>query len=208
MDFVKKHINKEIIITEAPRNTQKWQYPLEAIREIIINMVVHRDYRSSSDSIVKIFDNKIEFYNPGKLPDSITIDDLIANNYKSTPRNKLIADFCKSIGIIEKYGSGIQRVIRYFNDEGLPLPHFKNISEGFLVTVFTNEKTNVTENVTEKREFQILNILRENNVITTSELAKLLNVTRRTIARDIEKLKIEGMIKRLGPDKGGRWRVL
>ncbi|MFO8022331.1 MAG: ATP-binding protein, partial [Perlabentimonas sp.] len=106
-----------------------------------------------------------EFYNPGKLPDSITINDLIANNYKSTPRNKLIADYCKSIGVIEKYGSGIQRVIRYFKDEGLPLPHFKNISEGFLVTVFTNEKTdvteNVTENVTEKRELQILNILRE-----------------------------------------------
>jgi ATP-dependent DNA helicase RecG len=125
MEFVKKHINKEVIITEAPRNTQKWQYPLQAIREIIINMIVHRDYRSSSDSIVKIFDNKIEFYNPGKLPDSITIDDLIANNYKSTPRNNLIADFCKSIGVIEKYGSGIQRVIRYFKDVRTPLASFQ-----------------------------------------------------------------------------------
>jgi ATP-dependent DNA helicase RecG len=93
MDFVKKHINKEIIITGQPHNEQKWQYPLEAIREIITNMVIHRDYRASSDSIVKIFDNKIEFYNPGRLPDSITVEDLISNNYKSTPRNKLIADF-------------------------------------------------------------------------------------------------------------------
>jgi ATP-dependent DNA helicase RecG len=55
MDFVKKHINKEIIITGQPQNTPKWQYPLEAIREVILNMIVHRDYRSSSDSIVKIF---------------------------------------------------------------------------------------------------------------------------------------------------------
>lgn len=61
---------------------------LEAIREIIINMVIHRDYRAASDSIVKVFDNKIEFYNPGRLPDSITVDDLLSNNYKSTPRSK------------------------------------------------------------------------------------------------------------------------
>ena len=113
MDFVKKHVNKEVIITDKPRHTQKWQYPLEAIREIIMNMIVHRDYRSSSDSIVKIFNNKIEFYNPGRLPDNITVEDLLSNNYKSTPRNKLIADFFRNLGLIEKYGSGIRRVIRY-----------------------------------------------------------------------------------------------
>src|SRR5690606_14329331 len=84
--FIQKHINKEVIITGKAQNTQKWQYPMEAIREIVANMIVHRDYRSSSDSIVKILDNKIEFYNPGRLPDSITVEDLLSNNYKSTPR--------------------------------------------------------------------------------------------------------------------------
>lgn len=126
IDFVKKHINKEIIITGEARNTQKWQYPLEAIREIVINMIIHRDYRASSDSIVKIFDNYIEFYNPGKLPDEISIDDLLNNNYKSTPRNKLIADFCKNTALIEKYGSGIQSVIKYFKNANIPVPEFKN----------------------------------------------------------------------------------
>ena len=94
---------------------------MEAIREIITNMIVHRDYRSASDSIVKIFDNYIEFYNPGKLPDSISVEDLLSNNYKSTPRNKLIADFCKSIGLIEKYGSGIRRIVEYFAEAQIPL---------------------------------------------------------------------------------------
>ena len=132
--------------------------------------------------------------------------------YKSTPRDKLIADFCKSIGIIEKYGSGIQRVIRYFKDEGLPLPHFKNISEGFLVTVFTNEKTNVTENVPgnvpEKRLVKILNLIKQDNSITIPKIADRLDVSSKTIKRDIQKLKEEGKIKRLGPDKGGKWSVL
>jgi ATP-dependent DNA helicase RecG len=127
ISFVKKHINKEIIITGQPRNTEKWQYPLEAIREIVINMIIHRDYRSASDSIVKIFDDRIEFYNPGKLPESITVYDLLSNSYKSTPRNKLIADFCKSLGLIEKYGSGIRRIIDYFRRANLSQPEFRNI---------------------------------------------------------------------------------
>lgn len=99
IDFVKKHINKEVIVTDKPHNVQKWQYPIEAIREIVINMVVHRDYRLASDSIVKIFDHKIEFYNPGRLPDTISIEDLMSNNYRSTPRNKLLADFLKTWGL-------------------------------------------------------------------------------------------------------------
>ena len=147
LSYVKKHINIEVVITGDARNTQKWQYPIEAIREIVLNMIIHRDYRSSSDSIVKIFNNKIEFYNPGRLPDSISVKDLLSNNYKSTPRNKKIADFFKDLGLIEKYGSGIQRIIGYFKKENLPLPDFKNISDGFQVTVFTTDIKNDTETV-------------------------------------------------------------
>jgi ATP-dependent DNA helicase RecG len=67
MSFVKKHMNLALIITGEIQNTQKWQYPLEAIREIVLNMIIHRDYKANADSVVKIFDDKIEFYNPGKL---------------------------------------------------------------------------------------------------------------------------------------------
>jgi ATP-dependent DNA helicase RecG len=114
MSFVKKHMNLALIITGEIQNTQKWQYPLEAIREIILNMIIHRDYRANADSVVKIFDDKIEFYNPGKLPDVITVQNLIENNYKSTPRNKSIAEFFKNPGWIEKYGSGIERINQLF----------------------------------------------------------------------------------------------
>jgi len=114
---------------------------MTSIIEIVINMIIHRDYRSASDSIVKIFDDRIEFYNPGKLSDSITVDDLLSNSYKSTPRNKLIADFCKSLGLIEKYGSGIRRIIDYFRRANLPQPGFRNISDGFMVTAFAADST-------------------------------------------------------------------
>jgi len=71
----------------------------------------HWYYSVSSDSLVKVFDDKIEFYNPGRLPDNITVEDLLTFSNKSVPRNKLIADFFKELGIIEKYGSGIKRIV-------------------------------------------------------------------------------------------------
>lgn len=216
IDFVKKHINKEIIITGQPQNIQKWQYPLEAIREIVINMIIHRDYRSSSDSIIKIFNDRIEFYNPGRLPDSIAIEDLFTNNYKSTPRNKQIADFCKSIGLIEKYGSGIRRIIDYFVQEKLPIPEFRNISEGFMVTVFTTEKTwKVTDKVTNKvtnkvtdNQALIIRFIDENPGISTNQLSDKIGISQRKIKENISKLKSAGLIKRIGPAKGGHWQII
>ena len=147
MDFVKKHIFVSLLLTGEAENKQVWQYPIEAIREIVLNMIVHREYRSNSDSVVKIFDNKIEFYNPGKLPDGITIEDLIQNNYKSTPRNILIAECFKNMGLIEKYGSGFGRILDYFKKANLPLPDFRMVGNGFQVTIYSNE--NINENDTE-----------------------------------------------------------
>ncbi len=221
INFVKKHINKEVIITGQARNFQKWQYPLEAIREIITNMVIHRDYRLSSDSIVKVFDDRIEFYNPGRLPDSISVEDLLSNNYKSTPRNKMIADFCKSIGLIEKYGSGIRRIVEYFKDAQLPRPEFRNISDGFMVTVFARKDVNVSVNVPDdpdnvpdkvpddlnNRMDKIVFVIGQNNEILLQELADIFKVSKRTIRRDIEKLKLEGKLKRVGGEKTGHWEI-
>lgn len=203
IDFVKKHMNKAIIITGQAQNTQQWQYPLEAIREIVMNMIVHRDYRDTADSIIKIYDDKIEFFNPGKLPDAITEDDLLTNSYKSTPRNKTIADIFRTMGLIEKYGSGIQRIINYFMEAGLPKPSFKNQSSGFLVTIYSN----VTENVTENRIQAIIDLIKKNPKLTTTAMSNQLNITRMTLHRELEKLKEKGILKRIGPDKGGHWEI-
>ncbi len=76
-------------------------------------MIVHRDYRDSSDSVIKIFDGRIEFFNLGNLYDGLTIEQLESNNYESKTRNKLIALMFKECGLIEKYGSGISRIKRF-----------------------------------------------------------------------------------------------
>ena len=102
-------------------------------------MIVHRNYQSPADSIVKVYPDKIEFFNPGLLPEEITIADLLNNNYRSTPRNKVIADFCKDLGLIEKYGSGIRRVITMCQEEGMEIPKISQISNGVNVTFIAGE---------------------------------------------------------------------
>ncbi len=150
--FVRKHINKNYIITGDPQREERWEYPLEALREIVVNMIVHRDYQNAGDSIIKIFDHKIEFYNPGGLGNGLTVSALQAGIYTSYARNRKIADFFREAGIIEKYGSGIKRITNAFIDYGLASPVFEDFQNGFRVTVFNESvlnKYNVTEDVTE-----------------------------------------------------------
>ena len=134
--FIKKHLMIEYIITGNPQRTERFDYPLDAIREIVTNMIVHRDYRESSGSIIKIYDDRIEFYNPGKLYGGTTIQDLFSGNYTSKSRNKLIAKAFKEIGLIERYGSGIIRIRNICKEYGIVEPSFSEIANGFMVTLF------------------------------------------------------------------------
>jgi predicted HTH transcriptional regulator len=96
-------------LTGKPEREERWEYPLEALREMVINSIVHRDYASSSDSIVKIYEDRIEIFNPGRLPDGLSVERLLAGDYVSSIRNRKMADMFKEVGLIEKYGTGIRR---------------------------------------------------------------------------------------------------
>tara|TARA_B110000305_G_scaffold26672_1_gene24393 strand:- start:1625 stop:1960 length:336 start_codon:yes stop_codon:yes gene_type:complete len=79
--FIKKPLMVELIITNNPHLEERYNYPLDTIREIIINTLVDRDYRDSNVSIIKIYDDKIEFYNPEGLYDDLTDQELLKFNY-------------------------------------------------------------------------------------------------------------------------------
>ena len=155
MQFIRKHINKALIIVDTQtQNIQRWDYPLDALREIVLNMIVHRDYRAKSESTIKIFSDHILFYNPGQLPDGITIEQLRQNNYVSKPYNKQIAKIFKEMGEIERFGTGVKRVCDMFIDYGLPKPEWLLTADGLVVKVFA---TPSTENGTLNDENGILN---------------------------------------------------
>ena len=123
--FIRKNLMVSYIITGNAQREERYDYPLEAIREIVVNMVVHRDYRDSGHSIIKIYDDRIEFFNPGKLYDDLTIEKLQTGNYASRTRNRAIASILKECGMIERYGSGIKRINLACAQYGLANPVFE-----------------------------------------------------------------------------------
>ncbi|MDX9785163.1 MAG: ATP-binding protein [Desulfobacterales bacterium] len=213
MAFIKKHISKAYIITGEPQREERWEYPLEALREIVINAIVHRDYASTSDSIVKIFDDRIEIFNPGALPTGITVEKLLTGDYVSSVRNRKIADMFKEIGLVEKYGTGIQRMLREFETYGLPMPKFEEIGPGFRVTAYnkpaleqttTQVATQVTTQVTTQVESSIVLLLKAcKEPSTLSDLMHRMNLKSRKHFRSaiLGPAIHDGLIEPTIPDK-------
>lgn len=136
LGFIKKHISKRYLITGKPQRDEVWEYPMEAVREIVLNMIVHRDYRATCDSTIKIHSDKIEFFNPAELPSSITIESILSGANPSAPRNKQIASIFREAGLIEKYGSGIKRVLQAIQKVAGKIPIFEYSGGFFKVTLF------------------------------------------------------------------------
>ncbi len=202
------------------QRTEIFEYPLPALRELVLNSLIHRDYLSPVDIQIKIFDKSITFFNPGTLFGNLTIADLKTNNYQAYARNKLLAEAFYLTGDIEKYGSGFKRI----RDELRQYPtmnfDYNEIPNGFFVELsYTKQKTtanietfdkdteNVVENVVEN-EIEIIKLLKINNQLSASDLAKRMTLTERSIQRYLKILKDRKAIKRIGPDKGGHWEVV
>ena len=207
MEFIKKHLMTEFIITGEPQRVMKYDYPLEAIREVLINMIVHRDYRDSGNSIIKIFDDRIEFFNPGKLYDDITIEKLQSGDYASRTRNRAIARAFKEAGIIEQYGSGISRIKKECNRHGVKEPKFEEFSHGFRVTLF---KENIDGGVNggvsggvNGGVNELLEFIANNPNLNAKQISESLHMSLRTTERFLKQLKDENKIAFQGSPKTG-----
>jgi ATP-dependent DNA helicase RecG len=239
MKYIVSHIKFAFEIKGFPTaRTEIPEYPLDALRELVLNAIIHRDYMSPADIQIKIFDNHISFFNPGPLHGSLSIEDLKTNSYSAYARNKLIAEAFYLTADIEKYGSGFLRIRDAISLYPTMKIEFKEIGDGFMVTIsYTKQKTstditedalensesvpektgknhtvmgteNVPENVPEKRLVVIIDLMKNNTKISMLELSKALGVNHKTIKRDIQILKAKGLIERVGPDKGGHWKII
>ena len=203
--FIKKHLMVEFIITGNPQREERYDYPVEAIREIVINMLIHRDYRDSSGSIIKIYDDRIEFFNPGGLFGGLSLNDLLQFNYQPKSRNKLISKAFKEVGKIERYGSGIKRIFTICKQYGLVSPDFNITNNSFEVILYKKKTDQKTDQKTDIEK--IIEIISQNKHVTIKEIAKSIHKGTTVTKEKLKKLKESGKIKRIGPDKGGYWKV-
>lgn len=196
MKFIVSHISVAFSFDCSLQRKERFAYPLPALRETLLNAVVHRDYTNSSDIQIKIFDDRITIFSPGKLYGGLTIADLSTDHYQSRLRNKLIAEAFYMTKNIEKYGSGFIRIRKEL--EAYPEIVFaaEEIGGGVLVTFGQGEgvKGGVEE---------VLNYIRMNPGVKTSEIAVALEIPQRTLERWLKRLKDEDKISFKGAPKIG-----
>ncbi|MDZ7742726.1 MAG: ATP-binding protein [Bacteroidota bacterium] len=131
---------------------------------------------------------------------------------KSEARNRLLVDLLARTDFMEKAGTGIKRVTNACIENGNEVSF--EFSDSFWVTMYSSQHVtenvteDVTKNVTESRLTLIMNEMKLNPKISYNQLSKILNVARMTVFRDIERLKEDGRIKRIGPAKGGHWEII
>ena len=180
---------------------------LYALREGLINMLSHADYFSPIHSTIRVFDDRIEFQNPGRFAIDLN---LIGKVIISSPRNPGIIKLFRYAKLSENAGYGMTKLLTWEKLTGGKVSVDSDITLSNVIFnrkhVDKNDPENVTENVTERFNL-LLDKIKVNPFVTTTELAIICNVTRMTIHRDLEKMKQQGLITRVGPDKGGHWEV-
>jgi ATP-dependent DNA helicase RecG len=139
MGFIRRHINMGVVIKAESRRREIWDYPLDAIREAVINAVVHRDYSDPGNIQVRIFDNTLEVWSPGLLPKEIKIETLLKEN-RSIPRNRSLARIFYLIGYIENWGTGFHRMVEACRTNGNPPPVFEEKTGAFVITFTVRKK--------------------------------------------------------------------
>lgn len=208
MDFIRKNINVKFIMTGRPEREQVWDYPLEALREAIINAVCHRDYTILSNIDVRIYDDKLIVWSPGGLPSGITLDELYSP-HSSKLRNKGIAEVLYDVELIEQWGSGIEKMRKACSNSGLPEPIFEEY-QGFRVIFMKDiySMEYLRDLGLNERQVKAVIFVKEKGSINLSSLKILVTeVAEKTLYRDLKDLVLKKVFKELGEKKGRRYEL-
>ncbi len=169
---------------EGMQRIEEGEYPIAALREMLLNALVHRNYLGSSVVQIRMFDNHFNIWNEGELPVGITLDAL-KRQHPSRPRNLLIADVCFKGGYIDSWGSGTLKIINTCKEAGLPDPEIIEQDGGILVTLFKNKYTSVQLEKLglNKRQVKAVLYVLEKGSITNSTY-QAINAVAKTVATE------------------------
>lgn len=175
--------------------------PVLAVREALVNAVCHRDYSNRSASItLAIFDDRLEIWNNGKLPPSLSIDDL-QRKHKSEPRNKIISNVFYDRKYFDGWGTGINKIFDLCRENDVPEPKYDEYSGGVEITFRFKEPIAAYEIVSPvqiltARQQEILSLFRQYHSLTTKQVENHLPTppALRTIQGDLQILKEYGLV--------------
>ncbi len=180
----------------------------EAIREVIINAFLHRDYFDPDFVSLNIFKDRIEIRNPGTLFGGLSINDIVTRNI-SRRRNELLADLLSRAHYVERKGRGIALI-----KEKEPEAKFEEIG-GLFIATLKRSNYKISAELVERlvdglveNQKKIVQLIHQNPKISKRELHELIGISTTAIDKNIEKLKNSGILKRIGPAKGGKWEII
>ena len=187
---------------------EKAEYPETALREAIVNSIVHRDYAGPPIQ-VSVYDDKLIFWNEGSLPNSLEIADL-KERHPSRPRNKTISDIFYKAGYIEAWGRGTLAITQDCLQEGLPEPEFRESFGGLEVIFFKDRLTeeNLQQLPINDRQRQAIAYLKQNGRITNKDYQRVADCSRNTATNDLKALIELDIIEQAGQRGAGSYYVL
>ena len=194
------------------------EYPEFAWLEGIVNAVVHREYAMTGNYIrVTMYDDRLEILSPGKLPNLVTVNNIQETRFS---RNPQIARVLTEFGLVRELNEGVKRIYADMKEHNLDAPVYTENDQAVTLILKNNiEQRHIKEKISAKSGVEsgvdfgadsiekILNEIRKNEKISTAKIAENINVPKRTVERQIKKLKDAKMLAREGT-KNGKWIIL
>ncbi len=174
---------------EGLQRVEKGEYPVAALREMLLNALVHRDYMGSNIQ-VRMYDDRFCIWNEGFLPEGLSLEAL-KRQHPSRPRNPIIADVCFKGGYIDAWGRGILKMINACKQAGLPEPEIEEQDGGLLVTLFKDRYTQeqLSKLGLNERQVKAILYIKEKGKITNSQYQRICSISKATATRDINDLE-------------------
>ena len=234
LDLLFSKYLKAYISYRGIQRLEKFLFPYPAVREALLNAIVHKDYGSGIPIQISVYDDKIVLWNSGQLPQDWTLERLLGK-HPSVPCNPLVADAFFRAGYIESWGRGIEKINRECHGHDIDPPLYDSSMSGLMLTFRANpqhlieefgeagakriSEDRVGEKVGEKvgenggkrltrNQQQILELLRQHPRMAARELAQQVGISSRKVEQNIARLKELQLLQRIGPAKGGHWEVL
>ena len=212
LQFIAEH-TRHAVFFDANQRYDKWEYPQRALEEILNNALAHRDYWSSADIQLEIYDDRIEVWNPGELIKPLTTEQL-KGKHRSIPRNQFLAERLFYVKYIEHWGKGTNRVVEDMRKEKLSDPIFEELSGGLNVTLIGPGKA--FEKAIENQKLHKLDLndrqkkamehIKRKGDISRKEFVELTGVSLRQANRDLNDLLAKKVIVPVGSGRSLKYK--
>ena len=198
--------NKIFTKIEYPERKEIKMYDFAAVREAVVNAIVHNDWSNEYAPKFEMFSDRLVISSNGGIQDSTTKEEFLEGF--SLPKNKELMKVFNDLDLVEQMGTGIIRILQSYNKESFEFfPNFIRVTFPFNENKFKLTKNEIkNSNITETQN-NIIGLMLDSPTITQETLARLLDVNIRTIQRNIKILMDMGLVERTGATKKGKWIV-